>query len=351
MKVAINIKPLLDDNRFRGVGSYTRNLITYLKKTPTEVIEFEDFTQVGKVDLVHYPFFNPFFRTLPLRSKIPIVVTIHDVMPLLFPDNYPVGIRGKVNLQLQKLSLKNCRRVITDADVSKKDISKLLDVSPGKIDVIPLAAGDEFKILPKVVTQKVKAKLELPDKFILYAGDVNYVKNLPSLIKAFFKIKKNNDDLKLVLVGGSFLKEVSNNVHPELESLRMVNRLIEEHKIDRDVIRLGQIDVEDLVAIYNLAAFYIQPSLYEGFGIPLLEAMKCGCPVISSNTGSLLEVGRDAVLYFDPLNIDDLVNCMLNLLSDGVLRNKVIKKGFERSADFSWQKTVQQTIEVYEKSF
>lgn len=348
MKIGFNISPLTNENNVRGVGVYTKNLLENLKKDKKiEVIEFTDKLN-QKVDLIHYPWFDLFFNTLPIKKICPTVVTIHDVMPLVFSKFYPTGVKGKIKLQLQKLSLKSCSAIITDSQTSKSDIHKFLKIPQQEISVIALAADKKFKKLSSKQKLQVKRKLNLPDKFLLYVGDVNFVKNTPFLIREFLKLRTNNQfaDISLVLIGKSFTKKIE-SFHPELKSLIETKKLIDEE--GEKIEALGYLETDDLVGVYNLATAYIQPSLYEGFGLPILEAMAAGCPVISSESGSLKEVGKDAVIYFNPVADGELSSAIVKLLSSDTLRKELINRGLERAKDYSWEETTKQTIEVYAK--
>lgn len=353
MKVAINILPLKNANKYRGVGYYTLNLLeSFKKESDIEILEFSDIAELNDVDLVHYPFFDLFFHTLPIKKLFPTVVTVHDLIPLIFSKKYPVGLKGRINFYLQRFALQNCKFIITDSDASKEDITRLLKIKDKKIVTIPLATDSSFKILSDAEPLRVKRKYNLPDRFLLFVGDANYSKNLPFLIKGFNKLIKQSGfkNLKLVLIGGVFLRKVEGIDHPELVSLKQVNRLIEELKIQDKVIRPGNVGNEELVAFYNLAKVYIQPSLYEGFGLPTLQAFSCGTPVISSNAGSLIEVGGNAAVYFDPTDLGQLVAVTGEVLKNKSLRAKLSKLGLAQSAKFSWEKVARQTMQVYSKA-
>lgn len=350
MKVAINILPLKSAHKDRGIGNYTFNLLQALKKESSITIqEFIHPSEIKDVDIIHYPWFDFFFHTLPTRKKAPTVVTIHDIIPLKFKENYPVGLRGKINFYLQKISLKNCRAIITDSKVSKKDIVHFLKIDPKKIIVVPLAADKDFKVLPESRLIHAKRKYNLTERFLLYVGDANWVKNLPFLIQAFKNLTSNQNlqDLKLVLTGNVFLKRVENIDHPELQSLKKVNTLIKDHKLEDKIIRVGKIEREELVCFYNLADIYVQPSFYEGFGLPVLEAMSCGVPVVSSNGGSLPEVGGQAVVYFDPYNSKQFESILVEILSNKSLQDKLSKLGLKQAEKFSWENVAKKTLEVY----
>lgn len=352
IQVAFNISPLKTGHKTRGVGTYTKNLLNALqKRSDVQVEEFENLSAVGSADIIHYPWFDLFFHTLPFKKKFPTVVTIFDVIPLVFPKQHPLGTKGKINLFLQRLSLSGCKQIITDSLASQKDITIYLQQKVDKIKVIPLAADGHFKVLSGAKLIGIKNKYHLPDRFILYVGDANYTKNLPVLIESFNKLRLQGfEDLRLVLVGGVFLKKVDNINHAEIESLKSVNKLISQGNFEEFIIRPGQVDTEELVGFYNLATVYVQPSLYEGFGLPILEAMSCGCPVISSMTSSLPEVAGKAAVFFDPESSGQLVKVLQEVLIDKSLRIKLSKLGLQQASKFSWEGVVDETIKAYHQA-
>lgn len=352
MRIAINTLPLKTAHRDRGIGYYTYNLVEELKTySSIQVQEFVHSSEVKDVDLIHYPWFDFFFHSLPIKKSFPTVVTIHDVIPLKFSQYYPLGFKGKVNLYLQKLALRGCRAIITDSQASLDDIVKYLNIKNENITIIPLAADDDFKILSDTELIRIKRKYKLVDQFLLYVGDANWVKNLPFLIAGFKNLAKhqNYENFKLVLIGTVFLKNVENINHPELESLRKVNNLIKSYNLQNKIIRLGNIEKRELAALYNLATIYVQPSLYEGFGLPVLQAMACGAPVVCSNGGSLPEVGGNAAVYFDPTNINQFVSVVLEILNNRSLQDKLSKLGLKQAKKFNWKKVAMQTIDVYSR--
>lgn len=342
--------PLKTGHKNRGIGIYTSNLLAQFKQNPNlKIVEFETINPPADADLVHYPWFDFYFRTLPFFKKKPTIVTIHDTIPLIFKEGFPVGLRGKINLTLQKLSLKGCKAIIVNSQDSKKNVIKYLSVDPNKITVTYLAQSNNFKILSESQKLKIKNKFNLPDKFLLFVGDANYSKNLPFLIDVFKEITESFQDLKLILVGEVFLKKVENIDHPELKSLKVTNQKIKDFGLEDQILRPGWLEEDDLVGFYNLATLYIQPSLYEGFGFPILQAFACGCPVISSNGGALPEVVGEAGIFFDPRDQDKLVNILTEVLNDKTILQKLSKLGLERAQNFSWGKTAQETAAVYEK--
>lgn len=347
MKVAIDVSPLKSAHQFRGIGVYTKRLVEALKKHPAadlEVVLVEEGNIPKNCDLIHYPYYDLFWSTLPLARKKKTVVTIHDTIPLIFPKHYPPGVKGRLRFQKQKLALKTASAVICDSKNSKKDIVKYLDFPDDKIYVVYLAPGEEFKpITDHRSLTAIRRKYRFPKQFVLYVGDVNYNKNVLGLVKACKKIK-----VPLVIVGKQAAQKSFDHKHIENQPLKT---LIDEYGKDPDIIRLGFVPDEDLVVIYNLATVYCQPSFYEGFGLPVLESMVCGTPVVASKKSSLPEiVGRAAVLI-DPYDIIDIANGLTVAIEDRDLREDLIQKGLKQAKKFSWKKTADGTYKVYQKMF
>ncbi len=338
MRVAIDVSPLETGHQFRGVGFYTKRLVKALKEfdRENEYILSTGRQPPATSDLVHYPYFDLFFLTLPMKKIAPTVVTIHDVIPLIFPEKYPKGIKGWLKFQIQKFSLKGAKAVITDSQNSKKDIIKYLGFPKEKSYVIPLAAGEEFKPLAKT-----RRKYSLPERFVLYVGDINWNKNIPGLVRACEKAK-----IPLVIVGKQAVSQDYDRAHPENQDLVWLQKKIEENPL---LTALGFVSTQDLVAIYNLASVYCQPSFYEGFCLPVLEAMACGTPVVCSQTSSLPEVVGEAAVLVDPSNADDVYRGIKRLIEDEKLSDSLRQKGLQQARRFSWQKTARETINVYKK--
>lgn len=342
IKVGIDNSPLNNQNAFRGVGRYTKNLIEEIeKKQGIEVVigKWKDIQE--NVDLIHFPYFDLFFHTLPIIKKKKTVVTIHDCIPLVFPECYPSGIKGKISFFLQKISLKTVDGVITDSESSKKDIVKFLDYPEEKIDVVYLAADPRYKNIKMEEKKKaeIRKKYGLNEKFGLYVNDVNYNKNLPGLIKAFNEVK---DNLQLVLVGKAF----ENQNLPEIKNIL---GLIDTLKLNDKIKILGFVPDEDLIFLYNMTEVYCQPSFYEGFGLQILEAMACGSPVVTGNVSSMPEVSGDAGILVNPNDVRDIAEGINKVISNPAFRSKMIKLGFDQAKKFSWVKTAEETIKCYEK--
>ena len=343
MKVVISLKPLQSGSKTRGVGVYTRELIRTLQELypQDEFIPTTHDYYHQDADLVHFPFFDPFFLTLPLHKSKPTIVTVHDLIPLKFPQHFPKGIRGTIKWWIQRYSLHQVDHLITDSISSQTDIHQLLHFPLEKISVIPLGPNIRYARVPIKLKQTVQQEYNLPDRYLLYVGDVNWNKNVLGLIKEFSLL--NNPRLHLVLVGRAFLKE------PPTKELRQIKALINKSEAKPRIHLLGFVPSHHLPALYALATLYIQPSWYEGFGLPILEAMEHRCPVISANTGSLPEVGGEAVVYFNPHKKGDLAEKIKQLSASAEKRRQLVELGKKQAKQFSWQKTAQMTYEVYQK--
>ncbi len=341
------MSPLKNGNflqhRVRGTGFYLENLKKSLGKYyPQNKYTF--FTRGEKlpqnVNLVHYPYFEPFFLTLPLRNRKKFVVTVHDLTPLLFPNNFPSGIRGKIKWNLQRSRLKKASAIITDSNSSKNDIMRFTKIPENKITVVYLAAGEEFSLRNRDLQEKVSKKYNLPDKFALYVGDVTWNKNLPALMKAAGIAK-----VPLVLVGKAITEKEFDKTNPWNQDLVKVKNLAGN---DNNIFTLGFVTQEDLVAIYNLATVFVIPSFYEGFGLPILEAMSCGCPVVTSKEGSIPEIAGDAAFYVDAYDINSIAQGLGKVFKDTKLQRELSEKGIAQARRFSWKKTAEETTRVYE---
>ena len=333
----------------RGVGFYRQNLARELiKGDKVELVEILP-------DLVHYPFFDLFYPTLPQKLDYPTVVTIHDLTPLVLSNLYPLGLRARLALFVQKRALKHISAVLTDSLNSKQDLVRFFHLDPDKVFVTPLAADPVYLQKPtSLFTKTVKEKYRLPERFLLYVGGINANKNLVRLASAAINL-----NLPLVLVGSEFTKAPVKTlsfkglvglqkVHPETKEFAKLKQLITGNPL---FFTPGYVPTAELNAIYRLATLYCQPSLYEGFGLPLLEAMTAGCLVVSSNTGSLPEIYPTGTLTFDPTNQTEIERAIGKALAFSEKeREKLIKSGQEKAKQFSWTKTAQLTYEVYREN-
>lgn len=284
----------------------------------------------NKVDILH----NPMNLGLPLREGIKSVVTIHDVIPLVYKDIYlRTGVaRTYYRLALQ-IALNRSARIITDSIFSRDEIVKYMSVPREKIQVIYLAAGEEFVPLRDPVLQRITAqKFGLLRPFVLTIGGNEPRKNIDRLVNVFQHLCKN-PGVDLAVVGGSWRG----------------TKLRENIKGVNNIFFLGPVDQQELVSLYNMAELFVFPSLYEGFGLPVLEAMACGTPVAASNTSSIPEVAGDAAMLFDPQDEEEMSKIITGILGSRETREELSLKGLERAKMFTWENTLAQTMEVYKE--
>lgn len=367
MKVAIDGGPLTSGHSVRGVGAYTKELINALKKegkrskVNVKVVDFRS-EDLSKYDLVHYPFFDLFAQSGYLKLHENTVVTIHDLIPLIYPKNYPSGTKGLLKHIRQKYLLKKVKNVIAVSETSKKDIMRFLNIDSKNIYVVYEAPKKIYKIIKdKKQLKKIRKKYNLPNKFVLYVGDINFNKNIITLIKACKLLK-----VTLIIVGKQaldieekgvmldslrgprdWIRYLFNLPHPELAHF---TELVSYFKNGKSIKRLGFISDEELCCVYNLASVYCQPSYYEGFGLPVLEAMSCGVPCVISKTQALVEISNDASLIAETNSYKDFADKIKILLEDKKLSFEYSSKGLKRAKEFSWNKTAEGTLEVYKKT-
>lgn len=345
MKVAIDVSPLQTGHKVRGVGFYLEHLKSALIKyfPKNDYIFFERGEKLPEnLDLVHFPYFEPFFLAFPIYKRYKTAVTVHDLTPIVFPNAFPKGIKGEIKWQMQRFSLRKANVIITDSETSKKDILKYVGAKEKRVKVVYLAAGEEFKRLEKGTWQeKLRKKYNLPEKFVLYVGDVTWNKNLPRLLDAITEL-----DISIVMVGKNLVSEDYDKNNPWNNDLNRINELARSND---KITRVGFLPSEELVQIYNLATLFAMPSLYEGFGLPILEAMACGCPVLTSKEGSLEEVAGNAAYFIDAYDVESIKFGLELLYKDQSKRNELIEKGNENVKRFSWKKTAQETLSAYEE--
>lgn len=367
-KIAIDVSPLNDGNSKRGVGFYTRNLVTALQhevKSNHQYQNFEIFLiedsqlKIEDYDLVHYPYFDPFYLTLPPKTNVPQIITIHDLIPIQFKKHFPSGIRGFMKWQIQRLKARQSDYIITVSHYSKNIITENLGYPADKIYVTYEGATPYFKpITDQKILAQIKKKYNLPDKFVFYTGDINWNKNIPSLVKACVNLnyplviagKQAIDINELKLEKPSIsrpkdlVRHLLNIPSPQLKHLSILKKLFSNPLVHR----LGFIDSGDLPYLYNLATIYCQPSYAEGFGLCPLEAMQSGTPVVYSSETSLPEIMGEAGITFDPYKQHHLQNSLKKLWENEAELDKQSKLGILRAKFFSWQQTAKQTLAVYE---
>lgn len=281
-------------------------------------------------DLIHCTTPYGTFR----KTKYKKIITICDVTPVLFPETH-----GRMNVWHHRFILpsilKEADHIITISEASKRDIIRCYKISEEKITVTLLAAGREFQPAPPGITDDAVANLPRP--YILNVGTLEPRKNLEGLIRAFASARQKGLPHKLVITGARGWGKSP------------LTDLIRDSALENAIIFTGFIDDNDLPHLYKGADFFVYPSLYEGFGLPILEAMGCGTPVITSNLSSMPEVAGDAALLVDPRSESELSTAMLQLAGDEKRRNSMREMGIIRAAGFGWERTVGETWQVYER--
>lgn len=282
------------------------------------------------LDVLHSPDFIP-----PASVHAKSVITVHDLAFLLFPDfltRPSARYYSRVDIAAHKAD-----HIIAVSESTKRDTVRLLGVPEEKITVIPEAAHPIFApITSPEPLERIRTRYKLPEEFILFVGTIEPRKNLPALVNAYRRLRDNyKSNVALVIVGqrGWLYEEL--------------DQMLEEMNIQDSVRFLGGVPNEELVYLYNAAKIFAFPSRYEGFGLPPLEAMACGTPVVTSNVSSLPEVVGDAALLVDPEDIDGLAVAMWRLLSEENLRRELRAKGLKRAQTFSWERAARATLQVY----
>ena len=284
------------------------------------------------LDVLHSPDFIP-----PFRRHYKSIITIHDLAFLVYP-HFLTKESARYYGQIDE-AVKRTDHIIAVSESTKQDSIRLLGAPEHKITVIYESANPIYRpINDQKILAQAKGKYHITGDFILFVSTIEPRKNLPMLLKAYRRLLDSyKADVKLAVVGrrGWLSKEV----------FTFVDKL----KLTNDVLFLGRVPVEDLLHLYNAAQLLVQPSFYEGFGLPPLEAMACGTPVVVSNVSSLPEVVGDAGLLVDPENASEISVAIWRVLTDEALRAELVAKGLKRAQCFSWEKTALQTLELYRR--
>jgi glycosyltransferase involved in cell wall biosynthesis len=265
------------------------------------------------------------------------VVTIHDCIHLRFPQYLPKRGAHLYARTMMNMAAKRACKVLTVSEASKQDILHYLGVPAAKVEVI-YNALDERLATPPTAEEitRVRERFLLNAPFILYTGNIKPHKNIDRLIEAFSLLRQRGfEHVKLIIIGDEISK------YPNLR------RLVHRFQLHQHVRFLGFVSDATLSVLYRLAAVFVFPSLYEGFGLPPLEAMALGTPVITSNVSSLPEVVGDAAVLIDPTDATAIAGAMARVLGDEALRTELTRRGLERVAAFSWTRSVARVREVY----
>lgn len=272
----------------------------------------------------------------PLLSRCPQVVTLHDLSFYLFPHLFPPARRA----YLQWITRETTRRaeaVIAVSASTARDAVEILNISPDRVRVIPNGVSPDLRPPTEAEVTSLRARYTLPEKYVLYLGTLEPRKNLPVLVQAYALARRLGVDHALVLAGGKGWYD------------EPIYTAIKEAGVGEHVRMPGYIPAEDLAALYGGADLFVYPSLYEGFGLPPLEAMACGTPVLVSNVSAVPEVVGSAGVTVNPREPEQIAAEMVALLGDEERRQMLAAAGLERAAGFSWENTARRTATLYDE--
>ena len=375
MKIGFDAKRFFHNNS--GLGNYSRSLIHSLLryypdndyflytpsyqqdnktgfindfanatvKTPSNLFSktfkssWRSLRMAAKVRKDHIDLYHGLSHELPYniqRSNAKSIVTIHDLIFMRYPQYYNYFDRKIYKTKFQ-YSCDVSNKIIAVSAQTKNDIVEFLNGDANKIEVIPPSIHSIFtKEISEAEKNSVKNKYNLPSEFLLYVSTVEPRKNLVTLIKATHQLKS---DIPLVIVG------------KHTHYIDNVNSIIENEKPENKFIFIENADFIDLPAIYSLATLFIYPSLFEGFGLPVVEAMFCKTPVITSNTSCLPEAGGDAAMYVNPTNAEEMSSAIGTLLNDSALRNTMVAKGITHAQQFTEENTAHKMASLYKSVY
>ena len=351
MRVAVDVSSLRGTKT--GIGVYTENLLSALREhaSQIELVELDDgaganqrvpariwreqitlprLARRSHADILHLTGFAASFR-----PPLPLVLTVHDLIGALFASNFPPLARFYWSRYLPS-SLRLAARLVADSENTKQDIVRLTRISPERIRVVYPGRDERFTpALAPAVLEEARSRYQLPAAFFLFVSTLEPRKGVDTLVSAYARIAGEvGEDLLIVGKRGWYWDKFTEQVAQE--------------GLERRVRFLEYVPVELLPAIYKLARALVFPSRYEGFGLPPLEAMACGTPVICSNAASLPEVVGEAARLISPEDVQGLAQAMRELSSSPYLRAELSARGLARSAKFSWAKAARQTVDVYQ---
>ncbi len=285
-----------------------------------------------RLDLLHSPHY-----TMPVWRTCRSVVTFHDMTFYLYPEMHLLSKRLFFGAMIS-LSARRADALIAISVSTRADTIRLLKTKPEKIFTVPYGIDPSFhSMVDPSALNEIRARYHLPQKFILYVGNLEPRKNLPTLLRAFARVIEKDGAWNLVMAGSRGWKDAK--VFSTVKELGLADR----------VSFPGFIPQFDLPVVYSLASVFVYSSLYEGFGLPVLEAMACGVPVITSNISSMPEIVGGAGILVDPHNEVELAEAMQRVLTDRALHDKLARDGRERSKQFSWERTARETLAIYKR--
>ncbi len=310
--------------------------VANIQKVWFEQVTFPQRARQAGAHLAHVPYFAP-----PLLPSLPTVVTIHDVIPLILPA-YRGSPAVRLYMALVAAGARRAHAVIADSECSKRDIVRVLGVPPDRVEVIHLAADESFApVTDPAQMDAVRRRYNLPSAYILYLGGFDQRKNLATLMRAYAIARAGEPQPPPLVVAGR-LPARDSAFSPDPRRLTREAGLSDDH-----VPSIGWVDDADKPALYSGATAFVFPSQYEGFGLPPLEAMACGTPVICSDAASLPEVVGEAGILVHPHDVAGLAEAISRVTSDPALRAELSARARRQAARFTWEQTARATLEVY----
>ncbi len=394
MKIGIDLKPFYTGSKYRGIGTYSRELVKELIKQEENIeyhmlnlyAEYDDdpkmnhkcvlhnyyngpqivdvgekqlfrdkrldcyreaqvrhFLQQSNVDIMFFTSPNEYGNMYKKEwfSDVFTVGILYDLIPLLFPEQCLFDKKYSNDYMESLEFIKSLDLLLAISESAKDDAIKLLGIPEEKIKVIYAGIGQDFKKLIKVDIHKLKSKYNIIDSFIMFAGGIDFKKNLEGLIRAYAKLGKNLTNRHQLVIVGKLSQDLTDNL---LEISR-------REGVEGRVLCIGFVPKEDLVELYNIAEMLVFPSLYEGFGLPVIEAMACGTRVVTSNCSSLKEIAEGHAVLVNPKSVKSISKGMLEVINNPVERLNIAEKSIEYALGFTWEKVARLTIEFIQNQF
>jgi len=381
MRVAFDLRPAFKKNsRRRGIGTYTLqlfkalieagrdtdlNLIGYgcgkdAPRLPEGRYEYRSLFQLSKPSRLSWLpdrfllprqlakdsaqiFHANDITSIAFGAGVKTVVTVHDLIPLVFAEQMKQSIPWDYALALRE-GFRRIRRVdlvVTDSVYSKSDVCRLLQIAPDKVTVVYPGCDSRFApVDPESAKRRIADEFGINQPFLFYVGGTDFRKNLLCLVDAFANLRRAGYEGLLLMAGETF--------HWNIEEVRQIRQRIAGHGIEQFIRFPGFVGEDLLVDLYSACEMFVFPSLYEGFGLPVLEAMSCGALVLTTRVSSIPEVSGDAAVYFDPEDPGSLVRSFCELKADPVRQNELREQGKRRAATFTWNQAANQLLALYD---
>jgi glycosyltransferase involved in cell wall biosynthesis len=335
-KGSFKIYDITTDADFQLLTSNIKSPTSNFRKLLFEQSIMPRAAQAYEADVLHIPYWAP-----PLRSSVPIVVTIHDIIPLILPK-YRGGPLVRAYTQLVSAAARGATLILTDSDASRDDIRQHLHIPADRVHPIYLAADPEFTDhLDPIDTAALRKNYDLPEDYVLYLGGCDARKNVETLLQVYTWAQDVLGESYPLVFAGSLPDRHDEFFHDP----RVIAKQIDVENVVRFI---GRVAEEDKVALYQQARAFLYPTLYEGFGLPALEALACGVPVVGSNASSVPEIVGEAGILVDPKDARAMAGALIAVCTEDALHDELSERALKQSEKFSWEKCARETAEAYE---